>query len=347
MRIEEKQWGSVRGQAAHIYEIDGEKGLSVSISDYGGVIQSLKYRKVDGSVVDIVLGYDTLEEYVDSCTFFGACIGPIADRMAEGRCILNGEDVRLPLNAGPDSMHSGTNGFHSQVWNAEILSVGVALSRRFTRDETGYPGELCAKIGFRIADGNALRIEYEGVCDIETALSLTNHSYFSLNGGGKDCRDQRLKLFADEYAETMRDIEPIVTGRALPVSGTPFDLREGGRLGDVLDQSDFREIRTGGGIDHYFITPGTGFRPHAVLEDKESGLRLTCLSDAPGLLVYSANGLDAEKGRGGAVYGRNYAVCFETERFPNAVNLPQRRSKVILKPGERFRSVTEFRIEEI
>ena len=328
MKITELAWGNAR-----LFEIAEEGGLCVRVSDLGGLLQSVVLP--DGW--QAVLGYDTPEEYLRAGTFFGACIGPIADRLTGGSCVLGGETVTLPHNAGPDAMHSGPNGFHAQKWNAEILPDGVRLYRSFTRADTGFPGTLDAQICVRV-HGSTLRLEYAAKCDRETAVSFTNHSYFRLSEAS--CRGQILRVNASRYAETTCTDAPACTGVAPSVEGTPFDLRCGVRIGDVLDQTDSPEIASAGGIDHYFLVDGAGMREHARLT---AGTReLICFSDAPGVLIYTGNGLVAEPGRGGEIYGQNAAVCLETERFPNAVNLPEHRSGVLLQPGEIYESATEF-----
>jgi len=340
LRISKQQWGIFEEKQVYLFEIDNG-GICARVSNYGGLIQSLLVRNAAGEKLDVVLGYDTLQEYIQSDTFFGALVGPIADRLAEGRCILNGETVQFPLNAGPDSMHSADFGFHCRVWDWELLPDGVALKKSFASGEAGLPGSLQVRVCYRLI-GDALRLEYAAHSDCEAALSFTNHSYFTLNGGKDHCRNHMLRLYADRYAETRREKDPICTGRSLPVEATPLDLRGACRIGDVLMRKDFDEIRTAGGIDHYFPVAGDGLRDHACLTCPENGLSMLCRSTAPGVLVYTANGLESEAGKGGAVYGANWAVCLETESFPNAVNHPSLRADVVLQPGESYASVTEY-----
>ena len=341
MKLTRREWGYLDGQQVFLFDLEAG-GLCASVSNYGGVLQRLLVKNGHGETIDAVLGYDTLAEYRRSETFFGAMVGPIADRLGEGRCTLDGRAVQFPCNAGPDCMHSADYGFHARLWDWQALEDGIAFTRSFTDGELMLPGRLQVRLAYRISGENTLRLEYSAVCDRETALSFTNHSYFTLNGGRGDCRDHILTLPASAYAETCRDEEPICTGRRLDVAGTPFDLRNGRAIGDVIAETGFREIRTGGGIDHYFCVDGAGMRLHAQLVSEKDGLMLRCFSDAPGVLVYSANGLDAETGKEGRVYGRNWGVCLETERFPNAVNLPGLRDTVLLVAGERFESATEF-----
>ena len=319
--------------------------MRVRVSDYGGVIQSLTLDNPSGPPLDVVLGYDTPAEYRRGEAFFGAMIGPVADRLAGGRCTLDGREVRLPRNAGPDTMHCADRGFHCRVWNWEPLSDGLRLSGTLEEPDTGFPGTLSVALSYRIVEPQALRLEYTAACTRETAVSFTNHSYFNLLGGGADCREHVLTVRADRYAETAGATEPVCTGRALPVEGTPLDLRRGVSVGRVVDQTNDREIAAAGGLDHYFPVAGEGLREVARLYCPQNGLTLRCVTDAPGLLVYTANGLQAEPGKGGAVYGRNWGVCLETARFPNAVNLPDWRPQALLEPGQTYASATEFRFE--
>ncbi|MBQ3575434.1 MAG: galactose mutarotase [Clostridia bacterium] len=333
MQIAKRPWGEMDGKNVHIYDIVcGETRLSVS--DFGALWQAF----VIGDT-DFVLGYDTPQEYRQNMTFFGAMIGPIADRLAEGKCVLSGKTVQLEKNAGPDSMHSSNIGFHNRIWDTEIIENGVHFSTLYAND--GLPGNIAIDLIYRLMDENTLRIEYAAQTDTETALSFTNHSYFNLDGGKNHCRGHKITVHADHYAETERDEEPIVTGRRLKVDGTPMDLRSGAVLGDVLARSDFPEIRTGGGIDHFFIVRGEGMRPHAEIEGRE--WKLECRSDAPGVLVYTANGLEEGTGKNGMKHGKNYAICLETERFPNAANIDGMRESVLLRPGEKYLSATEFK----
>ena len=337
MRITKRAWGA----EIWLFDIE-EDGMRVSASNYGGVLQKLELAEPSGGWLDAVLGYDDLEDYRRGEAFFGAMIGPVADRLAGGRCTLDGREVRLPLNAGPDCMHCADRGFHQAVWDWALLEDGLRLRRVFEASETGFPGALTAELRYRLVPPGTLRLEYAARCTRQTAVSFTNHSYFNLSGGRRDCRDHALTLRAERYAETVRDQDPICTGRTLPVSGTPLDFRGGATVGEAVSRTDFREIAAAGGVDHYFLAEGEGLRALAALRNPENGLTLTCRSDAPGLLVYTGNGLSGERGKGGVRYGRNWGVCLETARFPNAVNLPQWRAQALLEPGEKYHSVTEF-----
>lgn len=341
MRITRRLWGEVDGEAVFLFTLERD-GLRACVSNYGGIVQSLWVSDESGRSLDAVLGYDTLEEYRRGDAFFGATIGPVADRIAGGRCLLDGRTIRLPLNAGPDVSHSGPKGFHSRVWDWRGEEDGLCLYGDLDEASTGFPGTLSVELRYRLLPPRTLRLESTCRCTRETAVSVTNHSYFTLNGGRGDCLDHALTLRAGRYAETERKSDPIPTGRLLPVEGTPLDFRAGRPVGEAVDRFDFSEIARAGGVDHFFPVEGSGLRELAVLRCPETGLTLRCRSDAPGLLVYTANGLVAERGKGGRVYGPRWAVCLETERIPNAVNLPEWRRQAVLTPGEVSATVAEY-----
>ena len=336
VQIEKQAWGKVNGKTVHLFHIKNDSGMALSVSDYGCILQ--RWLK-DGR--DLVLGYDSLQEYLESETFFGAAVGPVADRLAGGKCEICGQSVQFPLNAGPDCMHSGANGFHSRIWSGEILENGVAFSYAYSEEENPLPGRLSATIRYLLKE-SGFRIEYEACCDRETLLSLTNHSYFTLHGGKTDCKKDLLRVNADFYAETTRESDPICTGRLLPVENTPLDFRTARPVGEALAQTGFSEICRAGGVDHYFPVSGSGMREHARLQSGDT--TLVCASDAPGVLIYTANGLEAEKGKSGQIYGRNFAVCMETECFPNAANFSEHRHQVYRPAGRAFTTCTEYQI---
>ena len=342
VKIVKHPWGTVDEKNVFLYELFRPGGISVRVSDYGGILQSFV---IPGEKPrDIVPGYDTAGEYARSRTFFGASVGPLADRVGGAKLTLGGREISLEQNAGEDCMHSGSAGFHARIWDAELLPDGVRFFASFTDDP--LPGTLKVSIAYTLPSPDTLRISYDALCTEETALSFTNHSYFALEepGEGRNCLGERLTLFASRYAETDCSAEPLVTGRARDVEGTPFDFRAGAEIGERVNRKDFPEIAAAGGVDNYFLTDGEGFRTQARLLSANGKTELLCKSDAPGVLVYTGNGLDGEKGKNGERYGKHAGIALETENFPNAVNLPERRASVLLRPGERFHTVTEFTV---
>lgn len=344
---EKELWGLIEKEPVYLFRLRDEEGMEIDVSNYGCIIQGWRVRTPAGSGLDLVLGYDSLEEYRSSETYFGAAIGPVADRLANGRCIVGNEKIQFPINSGVDCVHSGKNGYHSRIWDWHILDEGIEFAYTYPTDENPLPGCLHVVIRYLLLPENTLRIEYEAKSNCDTIVSMTNHSYFTLNSGCTDCKEDILKLNANHYAETCRDTDPICSGRSMSVEGTPLDFKAGKCLKDALSETDFSEIQRAGGIDHYFLVDGSGMREHARLHSASSGLILVCRSDAPGILVYTANGLENEKGKNDQVYHRNYGVCMETECFPNAANIADYRNQVLLPAGNTVTTCTEFSIRYI
>lgn len=347
VNVSRSPWGSHLGQDVSLYTLQGG-GLTARVSNYGALLQSLVTEDAPGGLVDLVLGYDSLGDYLAGGYYFGASIGPVADRLAGGACRLGGKEVRLPRNAGPDSMHSGPGGFHSRLFGAEILEDGVAFTGVFPEERDGFPGTLTARLAYRLLPDRTLRLEYTASCTAESALSFTNHSHFNLSGAKTDCRAHTLRVQADFYAETRGDSDPLVTGRFLGVAGTPLDFREGAAVGDAAARTEHPEIRAANGVDHYFSARGAGYRELARLESRRDGLCLTCFGDTDGLLVYTGNFISpGTRGKGGARYGPFHGVCLETGALPNAVNIPEYRGRVVREPGETYRAVTAYQVSRL
>ncbi|MDD4080157.1 MAG: galactose mutarotase [Eubacteriales bacterium] len=341
--IVHRKWGAANGREVRLFDIrDESTGLRVSVSNFGAILQAFMVEDGKGVTRDLVLGYDGLQGYINDSTFFGAFIGPIADRLAGGKFSLGETLVQLPLNAGPDSMHSGPHGFHRQVWDWQILDDGVKFYRKFSDMELGFPGLLEASLSYRLVAPLTLSLDYHAVCSELTAVSFTNHSYFNLNGIQGSCRDHQLAIMAERYAKTAREQDPIVTGQLEKVEGTPLDFRAGKKISDAIAHKEHPEICAADGVDHYFLVDGEGMRRAAVLSDGQCAPSLTCMTDSPGILVYTGNGIHQVTGKDGKVYGKNWGVCLETGRFPNAVNLDAYRPDVLLYPGEEYLSKTEF-----
>lgn len=346
MKISCKKWGTVDRKDVLLYEVS-EEGFSFSVTDLGCILRSLCVEG-SGGMNDVVLGYDTPEEYLLSQTYFGAVIGPIADRVKSGSFEMDGRMIRLPKNAGNDTLHSAEYGFNGYIWESEVLQDGVCFRRTFDYSElSDQLGELCVEVRYRLLKHKTLMIEYSAVPERRMPLSITNHTYFNLNGGKSSCIDHIISVNADRFACTDNASDPCCTGMESSVTGTPFDMRMPVRIADVIVRSDFDEVRKTGGIDTFFLTNGSGMREHASLMCSESGLIMHCISDAEGVLVYTGNGLEMHTGKHGIQYGHRWGCCFETEHFPNAVNVPDKRDCVLYDRSHPFHSRTEFSFERI
>lgn len=316
--------------------------LSCAILTFGATLRALFVPGKAGPV-DVVLGYDSLEQYETEGGYFGATVGRFANRIAEGRFTLNGREYVLARNDGPNHLHGGTVGWSHRVWTVEEADGARAVLSLDSPDgEEGYPGRLRARVTYAL-EGDALSIRYEASGDRDTPCSLTNHSYFNLAGQGSGpVLDQELKLFASAY--TPADSTSIPTGEIEPVEGTPMDLRVPGPIGARIEEP-FQQLVWGRGYDHNFVVdgrPGT-LRPAARAASRTTGVVLEVETTSPGVQFYTANYVEeGRRGKNGAVYGFRHGFCLETQYFPDAPNCPAFPSAT-LRAGEAYDQLTRFR----
>ena len=333
------------GVKIQIYTLTNKNHLEAKITNFGGILVSLKTPDRKGALADVVLGFDTLQGYLDNPgPHFGALIGRYGNRIGRARFKLDGVEYKLAANNGENSLHGGNRGFDKVVWTArELPDGGLELTYLSKDGEEAYPGNLKAVVTYRLTDANELAIDYTATTDKNTVVNLTNHSYFNLRGAGSgDILEHRLTLNADRF--TPVDAGLIPTGELRPVNGTPFDFRKATAIGARIDQND-EQLKLGKGYDHNYVLNGAGGRPSlaARVEEPTSGRVLEVLTDQPGVQFYTGNFLDGSiKGKGGMTYGHRSGLCLETQHFPDSPNKPNFPSTV-LKPGQRFHSTTIFR----
>ncbi len=315
--------------------------VEARIMPFGAIIVSLKTPDRNGKLADIVLGFDTLDEYIaNSHNFYGAVIGRYANRIAHGSFTLGGNKYSLPKNNGENTLHGGPNGFYNVLWTAKQIESGVELTYLSKDGEEGFPGGLTATVRYTLAKG-ALRVEYAAITDKPTVVNLTQHSYFNLAGEGNgNILGDQLTLFASKF--TPVDASLIPTGEIRPVEGTAFDFRKATRIGERIEASE-EQIKLGGGYDHNWIVDGQAgkLREAAELYEPTSGRVMKVSTTEPGIQFYSGNFLTGSKGKGGKPYPLRSALCLETQHFPDSPNQPAFPSTE-LKPGEKFDSVTVF-----
>lgn len=325
------------GGAIYLYTLKHQSGFEVSITNYGGAITSLKTPDRHGNLNDIVLGFESLQDYATNPRYFGALIGRHANRIARGRFSLNGVEYQLPCNNGVNHLHGGFRGFDKRVWTASEGGNVLHLSYRAKDREEGYPGDLTAFVDCTLLD-NELRIDYGATTDRDTIVNLTNHSYFNLCGEGT-ILDHELTLNADHFTPVSEDLIP--TGEIKPVAGTPMDFRNGRAIGSELDAA--------GGYDHNFVLnewDGT-LRFAARLYEASTGRVLEILTTEPGMQFYSGNFLDGSFiGKNGFVYQKYTGLCLEPQHFPDAPNHPNFPSTV-LRPGEEYRHTSVYRFSSV
>lgn len=314
------------------------------ILTYGGAVQCLTTPDQQGRPVDVVLGFDTLEGYLEQDKFMGALVGRYANRIGGARFALNGRDYPLAANDGPNSLHGGRVGFDKQVWTVEALDENAAALSLVSPDgQEGYPGTLTVRVTYTLS-GGALAIDYWARCDQDTVCSLTNHSYFNLSGHGSgSVEGQFICLGASRYTPTGPGSIP--TGEIAPVEGTPMDLRSARPIWAHIDDS-FDQLQMAGGWDHNWVIDGWdgALRRAAWAWSPDTHIALETLTTLPGVQFYSGNYLEGcPAGKGGAQYGFRHGFCLETQYFPDSPNQPGFPS-CVLRAGEERRSRTVYRL---
>ena len=328
------------GDDVHLFTLTNQHGLEVSIINYGGAITSLKIPDREGDLGDVVLGYETLEDYVSNPRYFGALIGRHANRIALGKFSLNGVDHQLDQNNGPNHLHGGFKGFDKRVWKASEEG-GLRLAYLSRDGEENYPGTLSATVIYSLSDNNELSIEYQATTDTDTLVNLTNHAYFNLTGEGT-ILDHELTLRADSFTPVSADLIP--TGEISSVEATPMDFRQSRRIGSLIKEP-YDQLRFTGGYDHNFVLNDYdgSLRSAARLYEPTSGRALEVLTTQPGIQFYSGNFLDGSLvGKNVQRYQRYAGLCLEPQHFPDAPNHPNFPSTV-LRAGEHYRQTTVLR----
>ena len=333
------------GRAVDLYTITNASGASVSISNYGGILVSLKVPDRAGKLTDVLLGFSSVSGYAPvNPGYMGALIGRVGNRIGKGRFTLNGVDYQVATNSNGHHLHGGTVGFDKKLWDVKLDEAASTLKlSAFSPDgEENYPGNMDITVTYTFNDENALSIHYEAMTDRDTLCNLTNHVYFNLSGEGSgNVADHEIQVFASRFTATDSGLIP--TGELRSVSGTPLDLRAPVRLGDGLKHTEDDEaMRFGGGYDHNFMVDGEGFREAVSLYSPATGIRMKTFTDMPGVQLYTGNMLSTDwPGKSGKKYAKRDGLCLETQFPPDAINHSSFPSPV-LKAGDHFDSITSY-----
>jgi len=347
--VEKRSFGNTpEGAAIDLYVLKNKNGVEADVITFGATLVSLKTPDRSGNMADVVLGYKDLDGYVNDKAYLGATVGRYANRVANGKFTLDGKTYELPKNDGPNTLHGGLKGFNKRLWAAHEVSSPNGQAVRFSyvsKDgEEGFPGNLKVDVTYSLSNDNALRIEYAATTDKTTVVNLTNHAYFNLAGEGSgDILGHELTLHANRFTPVSSTLIP--TGESRAVKGTPFDFTTVHSIGERIDQDD-EQLKFGKGYDHnWVLNGGKGAAPALAAEahDPKSGRVLQVATTEPGIQLYTGNFLDGTiQGKSGAAYNRRNAFCLETQHFPDSPNHPDFPSTV-LKPGQRFHSVTIYK----
>jgi aldose 1-epimerase len=335
--ISKAPYGKVGAENVELYTLKNANGLVMKVATYGAIITELHVPDKAGKSADIVLGFDTLDGYVQGNPYFGATVGRVANRIRNAKFKLEGKEYTLAANNKPHHLHGGDKGWDKVVWAAEASETSDGPQIRLTyvsKDgDEGYPGTVTARATYTLTNKNELRVDMEATTDKATLVNMAHHTYWNLAGHDSgSIADHELTLFADKYTPG----DPMVpTGAIKPVKGTPFDFTAPKLIGKDLKAAGGTPI----GFDHNFVVNGdpSAMRPTARLRDPKSGRVLTIEANQPGIQFYSGNFLDGTKtGKAGVAYAQYGGLCLETQKFPNAINVPAWRDQVVLQPGQTY-----------
>tara|TARA_R110002096_G_scaffold207800_1_gene394277 strand:+ start:1942 stop:3126 length:1185 start_codon:yes stop_codon:yes gene_type:complete len=348
LTIEKSDLGKTQdGTIIEQYTLKNVKGVELKVITYGGRITSLKVPNKNGNFENVILGFDSIEDYEKDNPFFGALIGRYGNRIANGKFTLNGEDYKLATNDGSNHLHGGVNGFDRVVWVAEPIEGDTNSTLKLTylsKDgEEGYPGNLKVTVIYTLTEDNALEVSYEATTDKATVVNLTQHAYFNLNGDfSKDILNHDVVIDADTYLPVDGTLIP--TGEIRKVEGTPFNFTSVKKIGKEINV-DNEQLKRGKGYDHCWILNGKkgNMRFVASAYDKDSGRFMEIFSEEPAIQFYTGNFLDGTLTMpNGGAYNHRTGFCLETQHYPNSPNQESFPSTV-LNPGETYKTKTTFK----
>ncbi len=339
------------GESVQVFTLTNRNGVRLRAMNYGAIVLSLETPDRLGNRADVVLGFNTLAEYLKDSPYFGAIVGRFANRIAGGSFTVDGETSALVRNNAPDgipcALHGGVRGFDKVWWEASEVECqgepGVRFSYTSPDGEEGYPGALQTNVTYWLDGENGWHIEYAATTDKATPVNLTQHTFFNLRGEGRgSILDHEVSVHAAGFTPVNSGLIP--TGEILPVAGTPLDFRAPARLRDRID-SQFEQIEWGKGIDHNFVLLNQDgvLSPAATVYDPDSGRVMDVFTTEPGMQLYTGNFLDGTRtGKAGAAYGLRDGLCLETQHYPDSPN-HSHFPDTILRPGQTLRSSTVYR----
>ena len=331
------------GEEVFLYTLENND-IKAEIINFGCIIRRLIVKDKASNELDVVLGRDNLEEYLDNDGYFGAVVGRFANRIRNAQFELNGKVYNTVANDNENTLHGGPSSYAGRVWEcigAEPDSSSVSFELKSPDGDGGFPGNLDIIVTYTLTDDNGIEIHYEAVSDEDTVINLTNHSYFNLNGHNSgDILNHKLKLNSEFFTPASDKLVPY--GEVISVKGTPYDFTEFKNVGQDID-SDYEQTKIAGGYDNNLIISGHGMREAAVLIGDKSGIRMTTYTDKPGVQVYSGNFLKGDRVcKDGAVYENHGALCLETQAFPNSLKHSHFPGAVLLK-GQKYDTTTEYK----
>jgi len=321
-----------------LYTFKSKGGMEISITNFGGIITSIKVPDRNGKVEEITMGFDKLQQYIDPHPYFGAIVGRFANRIGKGLFEIDGISYNLSKNSGDNHLHGGGKGFDKKLWNPILEDDDQSATLKLfylSRDlEEGYPGNLLSNITYKIFDNNSFEIHFQATTDKTTHVNLTSHCYFNFNGFKKNIFEHILSIDANDYLKLNSEMIP--TGELSQVTNTPYDFRKPKPIGKDIS-------KTGGGYDNCYVLNSPSIsKPATIVEDPASGRFMKVFTTQPGIQLYTSNFLDGKiTGHNKSKYNKHDAFCLETQHFPDSPNKANFPS-TLLKPKEEYNQISRF-----
>lgn len=330
------------GKEIYKYWLENKAGLSAGVMNYGAILVNLLVADKNGVKADVVLGYDKLEDYFVNGSFFGATVGPNANRIGGASFVIDGQKYQLDVNDGVNNLHSHMEfGYHKWVWDAVEGENSVTFSLEDKDGNMGFPGNKKISVTYTVTENNELKIHYHGTSDKKTIINMTNHTYFNLAGhnAGK-IHEHILELKASAYTPIVAGAIP--TGEIAPVAGTPFDFTKAKKVGQDIE-ADNEQLKLVKGYDHNWVLDGAEgtLREFATVTEPVSGRMMKAYTDLPGVQFYAGNCIAPHRGKENAEYGARSGLCLETQYYPDTANKPEFPSAVF-GPKRVYDTVTVY-----
>ena len=346
MSITKRNFGTdQRGREVTLYTLENANGMKAEVTDLGAILVNLYVPDKDGRLEDVVLGFDSAAGYLKNGSFFGATIGPSANRIGGASFTIDGTTYQVDANDGPNNLHSHMEkGYHKQLWDAQVGENSVTFTITDTDGNMGFPGNKVLQVTYTLDEENGLALHYHGTSDKKTILNPTNHTYFNLNGHKSgNIEGHELQLFASHYTPVVEGAIP--TGEIAAVAGTVMDFTSPKTVGKEI-RSDFPQLLLTQGYDHNWVVDGWDgeLRKIAVLTAPESGRRMVTYSTLPGVQFYAGNCISPEPGKDGAFYDKRSGLCLETQYYPDSIHRPQFPS-CVFGEGREYDATTIYRFE--
>lgn len=344
MSVKTRKFGTTKkGEKVTLYTITNQNGTEAAITDFGAILVAFRMKDKNGKVKDLVLGFDEAKPYFKDVNNYGATVGPIANRTAKGRFVLNGKEYQLKVNDGENNLHtSHKKGFHKSLFKGHAKENSVTFTLEKKDMSMGHPGNIKAEVTYTLTDNDELVIHYHATTDKETYINLTNHSYFNLNGHDSgNIFHEKVQINAAYYTPVVKGGIP--TGEIAPVAGTPMDFTKAKEVCADFSYND-PQIEICNGYDINFVLDNYDgqMREVATVEDDRSGIGMAVITDLPGVQFYTGNWVNEKKAKDGEPYGPRQGLCLETQYYPNSVN-EEKFPKPLFGPEKPFESTTIYR----